>query len=198
MLKKIGLAILLLVSLFIVIYFLFLQQRYPLHVVTHSFKIGDSIDSHHGIVVYNNGGMYSKSHGKHYKKDSSYYYGKKWQCVEYVKRYYYDYLNHKMPNGYGHAKDFFDKKLEQGELNKERNLLQFYNENLDAPKENDLLIFDGEFGHVAIITKVKSNEIEIIQQNIYMTPREHYKLTFENGNYTIGEKRKPLGWLRLR
>jgi len=103
-----------------------------------------------------------------------------------------------MPNGYGHAKNFFNKNVKNGSLNKERNLLQFYNENAESPKENDLLIFDGEFGHVAIITKVTSNEIEIIQQNIYMTPREHYKLTFENGNYTIGERRKPLGWLRLR
>ncbi len=198
MLKKIGLALFLLLSLFIVIYLIFLQQRYPLHAITHSFKIGDSIDSHHGIVVYNNGGIYSKSHGKHYKKDSSYYYGKKWQCVEFVKRYYFDYLNHKMPNGYGHAKDFFNKKLEQGKLNKERNLLQFYNGNSEAPKENDLLIFDGEYGHVAIITNVTKNEIEIIQQNIYMTPREHYKLKFESGIYTIGDRRKPLGWLRLR
>jgi surface antigen len=77
-------------------------------------------------------------------------------------------------------------------------LLQFYNENTVGPKVNDLLIFDGEFGHVAIISKVEEDEIEVIQQNIYMTPREHFNLHYENGKYTIGERRKPLGWLRLR
>jgi hypothetical protein len=198
MLKKIGLSFLVLLGIFIFIYFIFLQQRYPLHVISHSFKIGDSVDAHNGVIVYNNGGIYSESHGKHYTKDSSYYYGKKWQCVEFVKRYYYDYLKHKMPNGFGHAKDFFNKQLKQGALNMDRNLLQFYNENSVAPKVNDLLIFDGEFGHVAIISKVEEDEIEVIQQNIYMTPREHFNLHYENGKYTIGERRKPLGWLRLR
>src|SRR5690625_3985796 len=32
--------------------------------------------------------------------------GLEYQCVEFVKRYYYERLDHTMPNSYGHAKDF--------------------------------------------------------------------------------------------
>lgn len=36
-----------------------------------------------------------------------YYYGYKWQCVEYIKRFYYEAKGHKMPDSYGNAKDFW-------------------------------------------------------------------------------------------
>lgn len=193
-LKLFSIAILLL----IVIYFIFLQKRYPFYAITHSFAVGDSVDSYNGIVVYNNGIDYPKSYGKHYTKDSSYYYGKKWQCVEYIKRYYYEHFHHKMPNGFGHAKSFFDNKLKDGELNKERGLIQYANGSSSPPKIGDILIFGGKYGHVAIVTKVTNEEVEVIQQNIYMIPRETFKLIANNGIYTIGEKRKPEGWLRMK
>ena len=193
-LKFLSIVLLLLIA----IYFLFLQKRYPLSAITHSFVIGDSVDSFNGIIVYNNGIDYPKSHGKHYSKDSAYYYGKKWQCVEYIKRYYFDYFNHKMPNGFGHAKSFFDNKIKDGELNKERGLIQFINGSDTAPRIGDILIFGGKYGHVAIVTNVTVDEVEVIQQNIYMTPREHFKLSFKSEKYTIGENRKPEGWLRMK
>lgn len=198
MIKKIGKAFLVLIITAIIIYFLFFQKKYPLTIVTHSFTIGDSVDSLNGVIVYNNGAVYSKSYGKHYSKDSVYYYGKKWQCVEYVKRYYFDYLKHKMPNGFGNANAFFDKKLAQGAFNKSRGLYQYINGSNEPPKINDLLIFDGKYGHVAIVSEVKEDEIEIVQQNIFMTPRQTLPLKHSNTNYSIGEKRKPLGWLRLK
>ncbi|MCK6648252.1 MAG: CHAP domain-containing protein [Bacteroidia bacterium] len=195
--KKILLSFSIIILIATIIYFFFLRERYPLHAIIHSFTVGDSIDSYNGIVVYNNGTLYGKSHGKHYNKDSSFYYGKKWQCVEYIKRYYHDHLQHTMPNGFGHAKDFFKKDLKQGQLNKERDLRQFSNEGDVPPQANDILVFDGEYGHVAIVTEVNNEEIEIIQQNIYMTPRERYKIVKKGNNYFVGERRKPLGWLRL-
>ncbi len=198
MIKKIGKVILTLIIILIAVYFLFFQKKYPLTIVTHSLTIGNAVDSLNGVIVYNNGTIYSKSFGKHYNKDSTYYYGKKWQCVEFIKRYYYDYLKHKMPNGFGNANDFFDKKLLQGAFNKSRGLYQFINGGNERPKVNDLLVFDGKYGHVAIVSKVNENEIEVIQQNIYMTPRQTFVLKKENNSYTIGEKRKPLGWLRLK
>jgi len=193
-LKFLSLAILLLIA----IYFIFLQKRYPLNAITHSFSIGDSVDSFNGVVVYNNGMDYPKSYGKHYSKDSVYYYGKKWQCVEYIKRYYYDYFHHRMPNGFGHAKSFFDPTVAHAKLNKERGLLQFKNDSTDCPNVNDIVVFGGKYGHVAIVTKVANDEVEVIQQNIYMSPRETIKLTFNNGKYTLGENRKPEGWLRMK
>ncbi|MFA0963395.1 hypothetical protein AB9P05_16445 [Roseivirga sp. BDSF3-8] len=37
--------------------------------------------------------------------------GLKYQCGEFMKRYYYLHLNHKMPDSYGHARDFFNPSL---------------------------------------------------------------------------------------
>lgn len=100
-----------------------------------------------------------------------------------------------MPDGLGNAKDFFDKKLKSGELNKQRNLIQYTNGCEVKPAVNDILIFDGGYGHVCIISKVSENEIEVVQQNIFGKPREIFELHFENGCYTIGRNKKPLGWL---
>lgn len=193
-LKFLSVAILLLIA----VYLIFLQKRYPLNAITHSFSIGDSVDSFNGVVVYNNGMDYPKSYGKHYSKDSVYYYGKKWQCVEFIKRYYYDYYHHQMPNGFGNAKDFFDNTIKDGKLNKARGLIQYRNESSSCPKIGDILIFGGKYGHVAIVTKVTNSEVEVIQQNIYMSPRETFKLIVNNGKYTIGENTKPEGWLRMK
>ena len=103
-----------------------------------------------------------------------------------------------MPNGYGNAKDFFDDKIKDGELNKERGLIQYTNGSSFTPMVGDILIFGGKYGHVAIVVNVTADEVEVIQQNIYMSPRETFKLIVNNGTYTIGENRKPEGWLRMK
>ncbi len=126
--------------------------------------------------------------------------GLKWQCVEFVKRYYYKHYKHKMPDSYGNAKDFFNKTLKDEGLNKQRNLLQFTNPSISKPQVGDLLIFDGsltnEYGHVAIISSVKGNNIEIIQQN-KMPSRQSYSWYKKNGEYHI-EGSRILGWLRTK
>ncbi len=198
MLKKIIRISSILILLLIAVYFIFLQKRYPISAIAHSLSIGDSVDSFNGVVVYNNGMNYPKSYGKHYAADSSYYYGKKWQCVEFIKRYYYDHFHHKMPNGFGNAKDFFDKKVKDGAFNKERGLTQFTNGSIQPPMVDDILIFGGKYGHVAIVTNATPEEVFVIQQNIYMTPRESFKLSLVNGKYVVGEKRRPEGWLRMK
>lgn len=161
-------------------------------------KIGSVIDSYKDVNVYYNGIDYAKDYGKNYSNDG-YYYGYKWQCVEYVKRFYYDAKKHNMPDGYGNAKDFFDKNVKQGELNKTRGLYQYINGGNEKPKADDLIIFtDTKYGHVAIITQVGEDYIEIIQQNKGSKTRDRYKLKINNSKYTIGEKRKPAGWLRKK
>jgi surface antigen len=195
--KKVLFAALLFVLMITGVYLLFFKNRYPLHLLSHSLSVGDSLDSQNGIIVYNNGMDYSRSHGKHYNKDSSFYYGKKWQCVEFIKRYYHDYLHFTMPDGMGHAKDFYDPKVNSGELNKQRGMIQYTNGSNEPPKTNDILVFGGKYGHVAIVTKVNSDNIEIIQQNIFMTPRESLPLQNHKGLYTVGKKKIPNGWLRI-
>lgn len=158
--------------------------------------IGVQTDSYKGVPVYNNGKDYGRSYGLNYSKDG-YYYGYKWQCVEYIKRFYYDVKNHKMPDGFGNAKDFFDTKLSQGEFNKARGLYQYKNGENVKPEPDDLLVFtDSTYGHVAIVTEVGKDYIEIIQQNIFETPRQKLAMEEKDGKYFVGTSRKPAGWLR--
>jgi surface antigen len=164
-----------------------------------NYKVGQPLDSLNGVKVYYNGGVDNVS-GRNVTKDS-YNLGLKYQCVEFVKRYYYEFLNHKMPDAYGHAKDFFDPNIKDGGLNLKRNLTQYTNPSKVKPKVGDLVIFSGsvfnKFGHVAIISKVFENEIEIIQQNPgpFSGSREKFTLEIQKGNYKIDNNRV-LGWLR--
>jgi hypothetical protein len=116
--------------------------------------------------------------------------------VEFVKRYCHEYLHFDFKDGMGNAKDFFDPKVKNGEMNGRRGMLQFVNGGPEKPRANDILVFDGKFGHVAIVTGVGTSGVEVIQQNIYMTPRERFPISEVNGRYNVGEGRKPLGWLR--
>ena len=158
---------------------------------------GDSLDAFHGIAVHYNGPM-SGIYGRNYAPDG-YNLGLKWQCVEFVKRYYYEVLNHKMPDTYGHAKDFFDRELADGALNGRRNLLQFANGSSYRPQVNDIIVFDGwignEFGHVGIVSTVTAGQVEIIQQNVGMHTRAEYSLK-HSGTYWTIENSRVLGWLR--
>lgn len=156
--------------------------------------IGAAMDSHNGVVVHYNGWNFAQSHGKHYAVDG-YYYGRKWQCVEFVKRYYYEHLNHSMPDGWGNAKDFFDISLLHKDFNKRRGLNQYYSGAKDDPKPDDLLVFNnGKYGHVAIVTEVGSDYVEVIQQNVFLKTRK--RLSLRDSNVGEGEN-APIGWLRL-
>lgn len=161
--------------------------------------IGDAIDSLNGVKVYYNGSIGNVS-GRNLSEDG-YNLGLKYQCVEFVKRYYYEYLNHKMPDSYGHAKDFFDNTLKDGMKNKQRNLIQYSNPSKTKPNENDLLVFSetqgNPYGHVAIVSEVLEDKIEVIQQNPGKQgeSRIYISINQENNKWKINNDRI-LGWLR--
>ena len=163
------------------------------------YEVGQPVDSLHGVIVYYNGGVDHVS-GRNLTEDN-YNLGLKYQCVEFVKRYYYEHLNHKMPDSYGHAKSFFNGKYKDGNLNKERNLVQYTNPSRERPMVSDLVIFDGtlknRYGHVAIISGVTDHEIEIIQQNpgAFGKSRDTFTLLKVDNGWKIDNKRI-LGWLR--
>lgn len=164
-----------------------------------NYEVGQKIDSLNGVSVYYNGGV-GNVDGRALSKDG-YNLGLKYQCIEFVKRYYYEKLNHKMPDSYGHAKDFFNSQIKDGEINKQRDLKQFKNSSKTKPKVDDLVIYSAttlnKYGHVSIVSKVTENEIEIIQQNPgpFGNSREKYDLINENGKWKIKNDRI-LGWLR--
>ncbi|MFN4763708.1 CHAP domain-containing protein [Gillisia sp. Q332] len=160
---------------------------------------GQEIDQFNGVAVYYNGEV-GNVKGRNLAPDG-YNLGLKYQCVEFVKRYYFEHLNHKMPNSYGHAKDFFDSRLANGKNNVDRNLIQYTNGSSTKPRVNDLLIFKAtefnSYGHVAIISAVSDNEIDIIQQNpgVLASSRENFKLKKHRGKWRI-QNNQVLGWLR--
>ncbi|MGB3606158.1 CHAP domain-containing protein [Psychroserpens sp.] len=167
--------------------------------VNPNYEVGQKVDSLNGIFIYYNGGV-DNVVGRELTEDG-YNLGLKYQCVEFVKRYYYEALNHKMPDSYGHARDFFNAQVKDGKINKQRNLRQFKNPSTFKPKLNDLVIYSGttlnKYGHVSIISNVKEGEIEIIQQNPgpYGSSREQYQLLKKDGKWRIANN-QVLGWLR--
>ncbi|HEY7543741.1 MAG TPA: CHAP domain-containing protein, partial [Blastocatellia bacterium] len=80
--------------------------------------VGRKVDELNGVAVFYNGSVDNVS-GRNIARDG-YNIGLKYQCVEFVKRYYYEHLGHRMPDPYGHAKDFFDETLGDGEWNSHR------------------------------------------------------------------------------
>ncbi len=167
--------------------------------LNYTYKVGERLDSLHGVVVYYNGGV-DNTCGRNTSSDN-YNIGIKYQCVEFVKRYYFEHLNHKMPDAYGNAKDFFDKDLGDGECNIKRDLMQYKNGGRSKPRPDDLLIFSGSvfnrYGHVAIVSLVTDESVEIIQQNPgpFGKSRETIDLKFADSTWTLDNDRV-LGWLR--
>jgi surface antigen len=165
------------------------------------FEIGQALDSLDGVKVFYNG-MVGHS-GKRNVSPDGYNIGIPYQCVEFVKRYYYEHYHHKMPDAYGNAKDFFDASVKDGGLNTRRALLQFTNPSASKPQRGDLLIFDGHvsnvYGHVAIISNVNETNVEIIQQNPgpFAPSRVTFPLEKNENGYTIKQDRT-LGWLRMK
>lgn len=195
--KKAFLLFVILIVTSALVLFLYRKNEQP----SRTYVVGDRLDSLNHVVVYYNGGMGNVS-GRNTSPDG-YNIGLKYQCVEFVKRYYYEYYKHKMPNAYGNAIDFFNKTLKDGELNADRNLIQYTNPSKSKPQPGDLIIMDAtwtnEYGHVVIVSGVSDDEVEIIQQNAGNPdhPRDVYDLELNDGLWEIDHSRI-LGWLRMK
>lgn len=161
------------------------------------YVVGEVIDSHNGIDVYYNGRIGNVS-GRNLAPDG-YNIGQKYQCVEFIKRYYYEYLDHKMPDPWGHAKNFFDPSVKDGALNKARGLVQYTNPSKTPPEPDDILVLSGfSYGHVGIVTEVTEDSVEMIEQNSGPDGRTRsvFKLIHTDGLWKIDNSRID-GWLRL-
>lgn len=162
-------------------------------------NVGKPMDSYNGVNVFYNGGV-SSVYGRNSTKDG-YNLGLKYQCVEFVKRYYYERFGHKMPNSYGHAKEFFNPILSDGQFNTDRGLTQYSNPSYTRPTAESLLVYGptqyNSFGHVAIVTKVGSNTVECISQNMGKgngTRRTYALNQTADGRWHISDKYIK-GWL---
>ncbi len=164
------------------------------------YNTGQVIDSYKGVKVYYNGNVTNVS-GRNLTSDG-YNLGLKYQCVEFAKRFYYEAYKHKMPDSYGHAKDFFDSSLRDGQLNRARDMYQFRNGSREKPKVDDLVIIGpssfNSFGHLFIVTNVTNDAVEFVQQNpgSRNPSRGRFPLVKSNGTYTINAD-DVVGWLRM-
>ncbi len=161
--------------------------------------VGQAIDSLNGVLVFYNGEVSHVSSRN--VAPNGYNLGLQYQCVEFVKRYYYVHLKHRMPDSYGHAKDFFEARLEDGQVSAARALVQFTNPSSTKPQADDLLIYrathEEPYGHVALVAEVIGDSIEIIQQNPGPNEpaRDRFSITLIEGRWHIGNERLQ-GWLR--
>lgn len=164
--------------------------------IFRSPRTGDVIDSLSGVYVYydadgNNTTRLNVSDEFHTTIN--------YPSEEFVERYYLENYQHQMPMKSGHPKDYYLKGVPDGELNRERGLIQYRNPSKTKPAVGDILVYasnvHNQFGHVAIIAKVTDNRVEIIQQNTGKRTRATYVLNAEAGKYEIKNPRV-LGWLR--
>lgn len=195
--KRLYLSLILSVLLITGIGYIYYTKRYIPQETDE--RIGQIIDSFNGVYVHYNG---SVSHtGERNRADDGYNLGMKYQCVEFVKRYYYQHYKHKMPDTYGNAKDFFDASLPDSTYNAKRDLYQFTNGSSSQPQVGDLIIFGGtiwnKYGHVAIVCNVSESTLTIIQQNggPAADTRVQIPLTNKDDLWAV-ERSKTLGWLR--
>lgn len=161
---------------------------------------GSQIDELNGVAIFYNGGV-NESYGRNTGTDG-YNLGIRYQCVEFVKRYYFERFGHRMADSYGHAKSFFDPSLADGALNAGRGLLQFNNGEGSLPQAEDILVFGpsvlNPYGHVAIVAEVNPYAVIIAQQNAgpIHSSREALPLAREGDGYRV-ENERVVGWLRL-
>ncbi|MGB2579116.1 surface antigen [Elusimicrobium simillimum] len=168
--------------------------------LNRNHKPGDIVDNLDGVNVYYNGGV-SHTEGRNLTADG-YNLGIKYQCVEFIKRYYYEHYNHKMPDTYGNAKDFFRKGIKEMKLNDARGLIQLHNPGGVKPQKGDIVVFSptifNRFGHVAIISEVTDSTIQIVQQNPgpFGASREVFPLEHKDNKWKI-KNRRIMGSLRM-
>ena len=167
-----------------------------------NFEIGEVIDSLDNVEVFYNGGV-NHVRSRNLSVDG-YNLGLSYQCVEFVKRYYYKHYKHQMPDSYGHAKHFFDKSIGNGQFSNKRGLYQYSNGHGDLPSKGDIVVYSpslfNRYGHVSIVSMVdlENKKIEIIQQNPgpFKPSRETYPIVSNDGAYMV-ENNRIIGWLSL-
>ncbi len=159
---------------------------------------GRVVETFDGVSVYENGPVFSVSHGRHYAPDG-YYFGQKWQCVEFIKRYLYEAKGHRMPDVMGHAASFYDPAVPHGGFNTRRGMTQYSADRGERPKPGDLMVFGGVagYGHVGIAIAVTNDFVVVAQQNkpparegIQMVPGADGRISFKSGLPVVG-------WLRV-
>ncbi|MEJ6680512.1 MAG: CHAP domain-containing protein [Flavobacteriales bacterium] len=180
---------------FLVVAVIFVSLSYHFDFPFQYYEVGEELDSFNDVPIYYNGTS-AGIHGVNYT-DDGYVLGIKWQCVEFVRRYYLEIYGHKMLSDLGNAVDYYDESVPNGEFNFSRGLIQFKNNGASIPASGDILVFAGGYGHVAIVISANRSTIEIIQQNVNKKSRDEITIGKSiQGRYFQSDS-NVLGWLRI-
>jgi surface antigen len=173
----------------VVIFFVFVFMPFQF---TKAVDFGIQVGQFNGCVAYSNGSTTYYSGLPNYA--AGVYTGIKWQCVEYVQRYYYEQYGLNIKPFFGNANSFFN----QG--NASAAGLQIYpNGGYESPQVGDILCSNGgTYGHVAIVREVTTNYIKVIQQNWLNHSGDNSFTLTRNGNTVNGfnSSYQINGWLR--
>lgn len=121
--------------------------------------------------------------------------GMKWQCVEYVNRYYLQVYNKNIRIPGTDAKDYYKTATD-------RKLSAYLNDGSVSPQPGDILVSEGgTYGHVAIVREVTENRVYVTQQNWFNGNGDVKAPLSKVGNHLDGfggSKTYTIkGWLRL-
>lgn len=173
-------------------------RKIPLNDYTNSEKLrietGIEIGSLNGVASYYNGSDESEDWNNNYSDDGKKYYGYKWQCVEFVRRFTHinsgKYITHR-----GNARTFFKDSTPDGSSTFD-GFTQHRNRDIKTgkitgsatkPKIGDIIVLNTKtYGHVAIVAEVSSTSITIAQQNVNTEFTRKINMEFKDNRWIIG------------
>jgi surface antigen len=141
-------------------------------------SFGTYVGSYKGVNAYSNG--YTSYFSNKLNSYSGYNTGYKWQCCEYVTRFFKAIFNREIRGG--NANTYYSNASA-------KNLKRAPNGGTDKPQTGNILCSaGGSYGHVAIVREVGSNYIKVIQQNWDNSSSDNSKtlsMKVSNGKYTV-------------
>lgn len=171
---------------------------FSVYSISYADSFGTNLGNYNGVISYSNGSGGYVSNLYNYVNGTNT--GMKWQCVEYVNRYYLIQKSLDIRIAGQNAVDYYPNASARG-------LISYQNQGNTSPEIGDVLCFSGgnpNYGHVAIIREIGSNYLKVIQQNVSQTSNDanyNINMTVSGGQYnvsgsTIGSGYSCQGWLR--
>ncbi len=119
-------------------------------------------------------------------------YGIKYECVEFVRRWYAHVFEHTFED-IKNAVDIFTLRYSTSmKTNKAHPFVRFLNDGQELPEIGDILVWQGVPGHVAIVSHVSFSSVTVAEQNYSETG--YYTLSVVNNQIL---DKNILGWMRL-
>ena len=175
---------------YIIITSVFILSYFGSAVELFSSSFGDPLGNYNEVTTYYNPPGYVSYTYNYYNGINT---GMKWQCVEFVNRYYLQIfgINIRIPGQ--DAIDYYPNANQRG-------LDAFPNGGVTSPQVGDILCLGGnKDGHVAIIREVNTTNIKVIHQNTGNVDPLYFTFP-RNGNSISGSQLGPgyyvQGWLR--